>query len=200
MDQALAIETARGQDPALRCWLPDFARLRIMVFREFPYLYDGDLVYEEKYLSTYTDCPDSIAVRVCDGVHVVGASTGLPLTAESEEFQQPFLRAGIAVEQVFYCGESLLLPDYRGRGLYQRFFAAREDHARRLRGIRTMALCGVVRPPTHPRRPPDYQPLDSVWEKFGYRRRPDLVTQYAWQDLDEAAPSPKEMLFWLKRL
>lgn len=200
MDTALVVETARGSDPALQRWVPDLARLRIAVFREFPYLYDGDLDYEQNYLTTYTDCPDSIAVRVRDGDRVVGASTGLPLAAESEEFQAPFLDAGIDVEQVFYCGESVLLPAYRGRGLYRQFFAAREAHARSLRGIRLMALCGVVRPPDHPRRPADYAPLDAVWERFGYRRRTDLTTTYTWQDLDEAAPSPKTMLFWTKRL
>lgn len=200
MEAGLVVETTHGCDPEMRQWVPDLARLRIAVFREFPYLYDGDLDYEEKYLSIYTDCPDSIAVRVRDGDRVVGASTGLPLAAESEEFQAPFLDAGIDVEQVFYCGESVLLPDYRGRGLYRQFFAAREAHARRLRGIRTMALCGVVRPMDHPRRPPDYQPLDAVWKKFGYRQRSDLTTAYTWQDLDEAAPGPKKMLFWVKPL
>ena len=29
--------------------LPDLARLRMTVFRDWPYLYDGTLEYEEKY-------------------------------------------------------------------------------------------------------------------------------------------------------
>ena len=33
--------------------LPDLARLRIVVFRDWPYLYDGTLDYEEKYLATF---------------------------------------------------------------------------------------------------------------------------------------------------
>jgi len=48
--------------------------------------------------------------------------------------------------------------------------------------------------------PPDYVPLDAIWQKFGYTRHPELVTQYEWQDLDEAASSAKDMLFWLKAL
>ena len=31
----------------------DLARLRIEVFRDFPYLYEGDLDYERQYLSTF---------------------------------------------------------------------------------------------------------------------------------------------------
>ena len=37
----------------LNQYIPELAELRIRVFRDFPYLYDGDLTYEEKYLQTY---------------------------------------------------------------------------------------------------------------------------------------------------
>ena len=35
--------------------LPELARLRIIVFRAFPYLYDGTLDYEQRYLRTYAE-------------------------------------------------------------------------------------------------------------------------------------------------
>ena len=38
---------------ALDAALDDVARLRITVFREWPYLYDGDLEYERDYLNAY---------------------------------------------------------------------------------------------------------------------------------------------------
>ncbi|MGE0334618.1 MAG: GNAT family N-acetyltransferase [Gammaproteobacteria bacterium] len=196
----LEIRVLTGRNPEFATLVPDLARLRITVFREFPYLYDGSAAYEEKYLATYTNCADSVAVIVRDGDRVVGASTGLPLVAETPEFQQPFLAHGYLPATIFYCGESVLLAEYRGRGLYRAFFEGREQHARTLRGFRSMALCAVVRKEDHPRRPPGYAPLDPVWQRFGYVRHPELVTQYEWQDLDEAAPSAKDMVFWLKSL
>ncbi len=33
--------------------LPALARLRITVFRDFPYLYDGDAAYEARYLADF---------------------------------------------------------------------------------------------------------------------------------------------------
>ena len=33
--------------------LDDLARLRITVFRDWPYLYDGDLDYERRYLAEF---------------------------------------------------------------------------------------------------------------------------------------------------
>jgi GNAT superfamily N-acetyltransferase len=101
-------------------------------------------------------------------------------------------------ERVFYLGESLLLPAYRGRGVGVRFFEERESHARFLGGFDWYAFCAVERPADHPCRPVGYVPLDAFWERRGYRRRPDLQTRFSWRDLNEAEESEKPMVFWLK--
>lgn len=180
--------------------IDDLARLRIEVFREFPYLYDGSLDYEAEYLDTYVRSADSLCVLVRDEGRVVGASTALPLADETPEFQQPFLSAGWDAARIFYCAESVVLPAWRGHGLGVRFFAEREAHARRLGRFDWCAFCAVQRPANHPRRPADYQPLDAFWARRGYRHHPELHTQYHWRDLDEAEESAKPMLFWLKEL
>lgn len=180
--------------------LGDLARLRVTVFREFPYLYEGSAEYEANYLQTYLDTPESLAVIVRDGEQVVGASTALPLPAETPELQAPFRAGGPDVGAVFYLAESVLLPEYRGRGLGVRFFEEREAHARRLGRFRYAAFCAVQRPVDHPRRPADHVPLDAFWQRRGYTKHPELSTTLTWQDLDERAASPKPMTFWLKAL
>lgn len=180
--------------------IDDLARLRIGVFREFPYLYDGSLDYEAEYLATYVRSADSLCVLVCDEGRVVGASTALPLIDETVEFQQPFIDGGWDPARIFYCAESVVLPAWRGRGLGVRFFAEREAHARRLGRFDWCAFCAVQRPADHPRRPADYQPLDAFWARRGYRHHPELHTQYHWRDLDETEESAKPMSFWLKEL
>lgn len=188
------------QGAAIASHIEDLARLRITVFREFPYLYDGSLAYEAEYLATYSAAPDSLCVLVLDGTRVVGASTALPLADETEEFRRPFLAAGWDCTRVFYFGESLLLPEYRHRGLGVRFFAEREAHARRLGRFDWCAFCAVERPVDHPRRPAGYRPLNEFWARRGFRHHPELRTEYRWQDLDESAESAKPMSFWLKEL
>ncbi|UTW06866.1 GNAT family N-acetyltransferase [Pseudomonas benzenivorans] len=188
------------QGPAIEPYIPDLARLRIEVFREFPYLYDGSLDYETEYLTTYARSADSLVVLVLDHEHVVGASTGLPLADETEAFQRPFIEQGWDPERVFYFGESLLLPQYRGQGLGVGFFAKREGFARRLGRFDWCAFCAVERPREHPRRPDDYQPLNDFWKRRGYQHHPELRTEFLWQDLDESAESPKPLSFWLKEI
>ena len=198
MNSSLSIRRLHGGDPGLKAHLGDLARLRIDVFRAFPYLYDGSLEYEYSYLETYTRCPESIIVLVMDGQRVVGATTGLPLDSETDEFQRPFIDGGYDPKKVFYCAESVLMPEYRGRGVYPRFFAEREDHARTLGRFETSAFCCVERPANHPLRPRDYQPLDSIWSRYGYTRHPELKTSYHWKDIDQDEDTEKPMVFWLK--
>ncbi|MDX1606216.1 MAG: GNAT family N-acetyltransferase [Candidatus Competibacterales bacterium] len=192
------LERHSGAD--LERHIPDLARLRIEVFREFPYLYAGDLDYEARYLQTYSASAGSVVVLALDGDRAVGAATGLPLIHETDEFKRPFAEQGYPVERVFYFGESVLARPYRGQGIGVRFFHEREAHARALGGFEYCAFCAVERPPDHPRRPPDYVPLDSFWQRRGYARHPELRTEYRWQDLDETGESPKPMVFWLRRL
>lgn len=194
----LQIERLSGK--ALENYIPELARLRIEVFRGFPYLYDGDYAYEEKYLKTYINSSDSVIVLAFDGDKIVGASTAIPLEHETDEVKRPFIEHGYDPKKVFYCGESVLQKQYRGRGLGVRFFAEREAHARELGRFDYSAFCCVERPENHPRRPQDYIPLDEFWKRRGYTKHPELTTTYTWKDLDEQQPSPKLMVFWLKSL
>lgn len=192
------LDIRRLSGPAVLPFIPELARLRIGVFRDYPYLYDGDLAYEEQYLREYAAAPDSLMVLALASDAIVGASTGMPLLHAHTEFIAPFRTAGIEPARVFYFGESVLHPSCRGRGMGHLFFDERERHARALPGVNITAFCAVERPANHPARPPDYRPLDGFWNKRGYVKRNDLVTSFAWKETGEAAATDKPMTFWLK--
>lgn len=194
------LQTLHLSGPEIAPHLADLARLRITIFREFPYLYDGTEEYEARYLQTYINSPDSIAVLVVDENRIVGASTGLPMSHEEPSFQKPFVEQGYDPQTLFYCAESVLLPEYRGRGIYKTFFQGRENHARKLGGLTHATFCGVERPADHPLRPANYMPLDAIWRKFGYEQHPELRTTYVWKDINDNTESPKPMVFWTKAL
>ncbi|WP_049621394.1 GNAT family N-acetyltransferase [Frateuria defendens] len=181
-------------------YLPDVARLRIAVFRDWPYLYEGEDAYEQRYLEAYARSSRSVFVLALDGEAVVGASTGIPLSDDDAAFRQPFLARGIDPAGVFYCGESVLLPAYRGQGLGHRFFDEREAHARGLGGYAMTAFCAVERADDDPRRPPGYRPNDAFWTKRGYRRQDDLFCQLDWKEAGADAASRHRLRFWLRPL
>ncbi|NCT66299.1 MAG: GNAT family N-acetyltransferase [Rhodanobacteraceae bacterium] len=185
---------------AIAPYLDAVAALRIAVFRDWPYLYAGDADYERKYLATYAESPHSLFVLAFDGARVVGASTGIPLVDETSAFQQPFLDRGIELPRVFYFGESVLLADYRGRGLGHCFFDEREAYARRLGGFDLTAFCAVERSGDDPRCPAGHRPNDAFWNKRGYQRQDDMFCQLEWQEIGQTLPSCHRLRFWLRPL
>ncbi|SDL82249.1 GNAT family N-acetyltransferase [Siphonobacter aquaeclarae] len=176
----------------------DLARLRIEVFRAFPYLYEGSMAYEKEYLKTYFRSERAFLFGVRAGERLIGATTCIPLEDETEEVREPFLRAGIAPASVFYFGESLLLPEWRGHGLGHRYFDEREAHARSFGTFRMTCFCSVVRTENHPARPADYRPHDVFWRKRGYQPEPALRSFFDWTDIGETESTPKEMVYWTK--
>ena len=184
---------------ALSDALGDLARLRIAVFRDYPYLYDGTLDYEAKYLREFAQGKDGIIVAAKDGDRIVGCATGSALATHHGPLQQPFRDHGYDIDTIFYCGESVLLPEYRGRGVGHAFFDEREAHARKC-GYRLSTFCAVIRPDDHPSRPAGYAPLDAFWEKRGYRKADGMIAHFGWKDVGEKAETEKPMQFWLKAL
>jgi len=193
----LRIEQLRGAEIAGQ--LDALADVRIRVFRAFPYLYEGSHEYEAKYLDTYIQCPRSLAILIWDGASCIGASTVLPLADAGAEAQQPFRDGGHNIEDIDYFGESVLLPEYRGRGLGVKFFELREAHAAAL-GLKTCAFCSVQRPGDHPAKPADYVPNDAFWTRRGYRKAPEITTTFSWPDIGETESTAKPMTFWLRTL
>ncbi len=184
---------------ALDAALGDVARLRIEVFRDWPYLYDGDLDYERGYLAAFRNSPQAVVVGAYDGNTLVGAATAAPLADHADDFAQAFAGTGIDIATVFYCAESVLLDDYRGQGIGHRFFDAREDAARAF-GYTKSAFCAVQRPADHPARPADYRPLDAFWRKRGYAPLDGAIARFNWTDVGDDAPTAKPLQVWIKDL
>jgi GNAT superfamily N-acetyltransferase len=175
------------------------AGLRIAVFRDWPYLYDGSLEYEREYLQTYRDSPGALLVGAFDGDRLVGASTSTPMEDHAEAFAAPFRALGLPLETILYGAESVLLPDYRSRGLGHRFVDLREAHARAL-GRSHVAFCSVLRPEDHPARPESFRTNDAFWRGHGYAPLPGVLAEFAWRDVGEAAETRKSLQFWMRAL
>ncbi len=166
--------------------------LRLEVFRQYPYLYEGTLDYELDYLKSYWQSPQSRVILVRDAGRAVGASSCLPLAHEQAEIRAPFAHP----EPYLYLGESVLLPQYRGLGLGHTFFDLREAHARELGGFAYTCFCAVERDQP----PPDYRSLQPFWLQRGYVHQPQLRCRFSWTDVGQTQASDKEMSFWVRPL
>ena len=193
------LDIRRFSGAGVRRHLDAVAALRIAVFRDWPYLYDGDPAYEREYLDAYATSPDSVFVLAFDGDTVIGASTGLPLADDTAEFRAPFDAAGLDAARVFYFGESVLLPAYRGRGIGHAFFDHREVHARALGRFDLTAFCAVDRADDDPRRPSGHRGNEAFWTKRGYVRQPGMTVRLQGNELDHG-DIDLGLTFWTRSL
>ncbi len=193
----IRIEQLSGE--ALAPHLRDLAGLRIRVFRAYPYLYDGDADYEAWYLEDFARAEGAVVVAALDGGQLIGAATASPLRAQKDAFKDPIARVGLVPDEIFYFGESVLLPEYRGHGIGHSFFDAREAAAR-ARGFSRTGFYGVVRPEDHPHKPAGYSPLNSFWGKRGYAPLAGAVASFPWKEVEQAEETEHAMQFWCRAL
>jgi GNAT superfamily N-acetyltransferase len=194
-----SIQIRRLIGAEVRGHLDAVAALRIAVFRDWPYHYDGASAYESEYLDAYARSADSVFVLAFDGDAVVGASTGLPLTDDSAEFRAPLDAAGIDASRVFYLGESVLLPAYRGSGIGHAFFDHREAHALALGRFNMTAFCAVDRDAGDPRRPAAHRSNEAFWTKRGYVRQPEMTMRLHWNEIG-CGEIEHALTFWTRAL
>lgn len=177
------------------------ANLRIKVFKEFPYIYDGSLEYEVKYLERYFKALNGHFILAIDENNsniIVGVATCLPLVEEDDFVKKPFNDLDYNIDEIFYFGESLLLPEYRGKGLGQAFFDAREKIALSFPNTKATTFCAVVRPIDHELKPLNYTPLNGFWRNRGYEKVEGLTSEFEWLDLNEKNETAKTMQYWMK--
>jgi GNAT superfamily N-acetyltransferase len=180
--------------------LPALAQLRIAVFRDWPYLYDGTLAYEHRYVEKFAAADNAVVVAAYDGATIVGCATASPLLGHADAFADAFRGADYDPARLFYFGESVLLTSHRGQGIGHAFFDHREAQARKAGHFTHTTFCGVVRPADHPLRPKDYVPLDSFWHKRGYEKLDGVTGSFAWRDIDQSNETEKPMQFWIRPL
>jgi GNAT superfamily N-acetyltransferase len=124
----------------------------------------------------------------------------VPLAQEAAAVSAPWRAAGIDPATVYYFGESVLLPAWRGQGLGHRFFDEREAQARRLGRFDCTSFCAVERADDDPRCPTDYRPLHAFWHARGYGRRPGIACTMHWREVGGGHEVPHRLGFWSRPL
>jgi GNAT superfamily N-acetyltransferase len=179
--------------------IPRLAALRISVFRDWPYLYDGTAEYETAYLREFSKEAGSVLVIAEQGEEIVGAATASPMASQKGEFRGAAENYGLEVASLFYFGESVLLPAFRGQGIGHAFFDAREAAARAA-GATAAAFCAVIRPEDHPLKPGLARDLAPFWRRRGYAAVDGLTCNFDWKDIDQPAETPHLMQYWMREL
>lgn len=179
--------------------LEELATLRLDIFREYPYLYQGRREDELIYLGSYAEIPDACVILAHDGAVVIGAVAGMPLIHEDARMMDAFAGTTFLLNEVYYVGELLFRPAYRNCGLGQNLLARLEGHLRACGRYRQLACATVERPDAHPLRPFDDIPITRFLARTGFTRLPGITTSFIWRETD-GVKRDHPMQFWSKEL
>lgn len=180
----------------LKPYLHSVAKLRMEVFKDFPYYEEPDLDRETHYLRKIVTHKETIGVLIFDNTTLVGVSLGSPLSIEEPAIQKPFIDRKLPVDAYFFFDDSALLKQYRGRGIGHHFFDARENHVAHFKKYQHICFC--VPDCLESKYPKDYIPLHDFWRKRGYVHHPEIQCKLLWKDLNQTQPSEHPLNFWIK--
>lgn len=174
--------------------IEELGQFRIAIFKEFPYLYAGDMDVERKYLAG-TVSEESILVTQRDEYGLLGVCTGLPLKNEQEQLKQPFV--GCNIDEIFYIGEVMVRDGWRGKGIGSLLLSTMIDTVDPIK-YKKWFLCAVDREANHPLRPDNYRSPDSLWTKFGFKQQLHAKVYFAYKDIGNAVETNKPMNVWVR--
>ena len=178
-------------------YIQDLARLRISIFREYPYLYDGNDTYEAKYLSKFSEVEDTYVVLIFDNDKVIGAFTGIPIRFEDETIVKHIPQD--KVNDTYYLSEILLDKNYRGKGIGAQLLHQLEDKIISLKKYKRFYFASVIRPEDHPEKPKEYRSLDTMWLSNGYQPTSFTCT-LSWKEISEEVETEKTLALWEKEI
>ncbi|AIT09265.1 hypothetical protein LO80_04300 [Candidatus Francisella endociliophora] len=181
-------------------FLNDVIDLRIKVFREYPYLYDGNLEYEREYFKDFIKDSTARVILVKDADKVVAVATSIALSNAHlcDDTHKPFVEKGYDVERFYYYGEIMIDQDYRNQGISKQIYQLREKEAKSL-GFDKLCFATIIKDSDNI--PADYFDPNKMWKSMGFVERLDMRVECSWPKI-QADGSTKEQTsglnFWIK--
>lgn len=180
------------------------AQQRIEQFREYPYLYEGNLEEGLDIFEQLMNVPYSVAVVLYCNDEPVGYAAGMPLNFYLEydlmESKEILAQRGVDSADYYYIADVIILPNHRGQSLVTHLFNELEMYAWD-NGFEYMSLvCESYK--RHPLKPVGYKELDGLWQVLGYEYA-GFDIQGNWNTLQPiGAPVFQDhpLPYWVKKL
>lgn len=193
----LTLRVLQGRDAQPYC--EKIASLRITMFKEYPYLYEGILEEETEYLEMYFRSFESLLFLVFDQEALVAFASALPLDQSIQELNTPLLEQKIHPRDCLYIGELMITSPYRGRGILRYFLDSYEKFAIR-KGYSHLIFMTIKRTLSHKMCPENYRNPDPIWQHFGYERLPHKPLILTWKQIDTRQQEKNELDLWGKNI
>lgn len=187
--------------PEIKDEINFIAQQRIDIFKEYPYLYEGNFETEIAYLMWFVEQRDSCAAIAYKDNNPVGFITGISFVAFENHFKGSkdiFIKASLDPSAYYYFCEVIVKPEHRRNSIAKRLFALLEAHAKS-QGYRAGCFVNESHE-DHPLKPADYKDLTSLFHALGYTKT-NLSIMFKWQTLAQNGKIEELehiLTYWLK--
>lgn len=194
-NEEIQIKTFRGEE--ITPYTKEFIQIVDQIYREYPYLYNGDDKEYEDYLASYSKTKEAMICFAFEGKEVIGIAAGMPMSMTRKSYQKPLLANSYKLDSLFYLGEFGLKPEYHGKGIEEKMYQEIENFA--LAGqFKELFLFEVES--SKPVAKKSYIPQNDFWKKNGFIRHPELNFVINWVNINEKFESPHLAIYWIKKL
>ncbi|MEO9257235.1 MAG: GNAT family N-acetyltransferase [Crocinitomicaceae bacterium] len=158
------------------------ATLRINIFREYPYLYEGNLKEEMDDLEHCAQLTNNALAIAFYKETPVGFLYGIPLKEFASHFENPvldlFREKNLNPETCYYFADIIVLPEHRGNSLSKKLFNVLEVYAQE-QGYHSASFITESHD-IHPLKPANYKSLEPLWHSLQYKKT-RLTSYGSWQ-------------------
>lgn len=190
------IEVLKGSE--VIPYLSKLAELRLSFFRNYPYLYEGNLRDEEEYLTMYARSENSVFGVVKEGEEIVGLVTGLPLLECHEAHKNPWIQH--EDPNVFYLGEIVLSERYQTTDLQEKLYRQFENVVKAIGMHDAIVVCEIERKEEDLKKTENELSSEVLWNGRGFIRHPEISGYFSWKEIGDLEESDHLMVYWKKPL
>lgn len=194
------LETFKGAD--IQPYTRLLSEMRLKEFRQFPYLYIGNMEDDLAYTQTFSSTPQGRLIVAFQGNQVVGVRSGMPLETPLfflDRWRSFLQKQGINTKKCFFSGEIVIDPAFQKKGLRSQLMNQYFQEVEAMGFTSIMAITSL-RPLDHPLRPQDYVDIDMP--RYGFENT-NIVLSNTWPTL-QADGTVKEqenhLIVWMKNL
>lgn len=189
----IKIETFRGAEIAPH--IKEVIKLCDSIYREYPYLYNGDDAEYTAYIESYSQSNDAITCLAFDGKNAVGLAIGIPMSKTRDLYKQTLMEHGIDLDKMFYLGEFGVKSEYRNNGIEEKMYLEIENFAKQAGSFNMIGLWEIQGAKT-----PSEISKDEFWKKMGFMRRPDLHFDILWTNIGDSKESTHLAVYSIKKI
>jgi GNAT superfamily N-acetyltransferase len=194
----IKVETFHGKE--ISSHTQQIINLCNMIYREYPYLYNGDDADYTSYLESLSQLNDAIICLAFDDKKAVGLAIGIPMSETRDVYKPPLIKQGYDLNSVFYLGEFGLKPEYRGQGIEEAMYRKIEDFAKKSGKFNTLCLWEIDNSSNSQQQPLGYIPRDDFWKNLNFVRHQDLNFVLFWQNINDNHETPHLAVYSIKKL